>query len=253
MEPAVQRRRQGEIRSEGLPAEPARLQSAAEAARALERALAHFESVLGQLEERAERPAPEEEEEAEMEPQELSGLERTLREFARRLEDAVDHLGLEAQRLSDEASRLAQIAGQLEARLGDLAQTGARAPASHDVRPAPSAEPVAPREPQFRPAEGAIGVVLAAVPGFQGLMEVQRALSGLPATERASVVAYKNGEASLEVLLRAPVSAQQIVEELGAATGYRLLIEEARPEAQRLRLRFIEQEGQGFGVRAGDR
>lgn len=248
MEPAIQRRRRDESRSEDLAAEPARLQSAAEAARALERALAHFESVLGQLEERVERPAPEEE--AEMESQELSGLRRTLRELAQRLEDAVDHLGLEAQRLSDETSRLAQIAGQLEARLSELAGAGTPVSAPREVASTPSAEPVAPREPQFQPGEGAVGIVLAAVPGFQGLMEVQRALSGLSATERASVVAYRNGEASLEVLLRAPVSAQQIVEELRSATGYRLLIEESRPEAQRLRLRFIEGEGDG---RAGDR
>ena len=249
MEPAVQRRRHDESRSEDLAAEPERLQSTAEAARALERALGHFESVLGQLEERAERPA-QEEEEADMEPPELSGLRRTLRELARRLEDAVDHLGLEAQRLSDETSRLAQIAGQLEARLSDLAGAGLPLSAPREGASTPSAEPIAPREPQFRPGESAVGVVLAAVPGFQGLMEVQRALSSLAATERASVVAYKNGEASLEVLLRAPVSAQQIVEQLRTATGYRLLIEESRPEAQRLRLRFLEGEGDG---RSGDR
>src|SRR3990172_6745343 len=76
MEPAIQRRRHDESRSEDLAAEPERLQSTAEAARALERALTHFESVLGQLEERAEQPISEEEE-GDMEPQELSGLRRT--------------------------------------------------------------------------------------------------------------------------------------------------------------------------------
>ena len=87
-----------------------------------------------------------------------------------------------------------------------------------------------------------MGVVLAAVPGFQGLMDIQRALSGLPQTEGASVVAYKNGEASLEVVLNAPVAARQIVDDIRESTGEQLLIEESRPEAGKLRLRFVERD-----------
>ncbi len=88
-----------------------------------------------------------------------------------------------------------------------------------------------------------MGVVLAAVSGFQGLMDAQRALSALPQTEAASVTAFKNGEASLEVVLRSPVTAREIVASVRDSTGEQLLIEESRPEAGKLRLRFVEHGG----------
>ncbi len=71
-------------------------------------------------------------------------------------------------------------------------------------------------------------------------MDTQRALTGLPETDNASVVAFKNGEASLEVTLNAPVSARQIVDGVRDATGEQLVIEESRPEDSRLRLRFVD-------------
>lgn len=244
METTVESRRRDEGRGQVLGSEPAQSQSAAEAAQILERALVHFESVLGKMEERIEQPAPAEEKQ-EMLPQELTDLRRALREVVHRLEEALDHLGMEAQRLSDEASRLSLIADRLEARVDQLTLSPEQGRPPYEQEPAPEPEPVAPQEPQFRPGGQAVGIVLAAVPGFQGLMDVQRALSGLPAAEGASVVGYKNGEASLQVVLRAPVSARQIVEGLRESTGHQLLIEEARPEAMRLRLRFIDQEGRG--------
>jgi hypothetical protein len=94
-------------------------------------------------------------------------------------------------------------------------------------------------EPSFAPG-GAVGIVLAAVPGFQGLMDVQRALSALPETEAATVIAFKDGEASLEVTLRSAITARRLVEGLQQATGHPLLIEDVRPEASKLRLRFVE-------------
>ena len=174
-------------------------------------------------------------------PQELAELKRALGEVFHRLEDAIDHLGIEARRLSNEASALSLVADRLQARLGDLGRSlGQERP--HDwSQPAP--QPPASEEPQFRPSDRGVSVVLAAVPGFQGLMEVQRALSRLPEAEGASVVAYRNGEASLEVMLQAPLSARRIVEELRESTGQQLLIEEARPDAQKLRLRFVPEEG----------
>jgi hypothetical protein len=203
--------------------------------------------MLEHLEPGAERPAPAKGSQK-IVPQELTDLKRALREVVQRLEDALDHLGIEAQRLSDEASRLTLVADRLEARLNALPRLlrGDRVP----PEPEPTSElgPAVAQEPQFRPGDQGVGIVIAAVPGFQGLMDVQRALSGLPSVEGASVSGYRNGEASLEVVLRAPVTARQIVDGLKESTGHQLLIEEARPEALRLRLRFIDQEGRGFGV-----
>jgi hypothetical protein len=45
------------------------------------------------------------------------------------------------------------------------------------------------------------------------------------------------------------VTAREIVDRLGESTSRQLLIEEARPETQRLRLRFIDQQNQDFDER----
>ncbi len=214
--------------------------SAKEAAQILERALAQVESMLGSLDERKERPAKAEEKQA-MESNELTDLRRSLREVVHRLEDALDHLGIEAQRLSDETSRITLLADRLEARLVGLARS-----LRTETEPAPEPEPEIPQEPQFQPGGQAIGVIVNAVPGFQELMDMQRGLSDLTAVEGASVSSYRNGEASLELALNAPVTAREIIDRLGESTSRQLLIEEARPETQRLRLRFIDQQSQDF-------
>ena len=222
-------------------------QPVAEAAQVLERALVQVESMLGKLEGGAERPARAEER-REIVPQELTELKRALRQVAHRLEDALDHLGIEGQRLSDETSRLSLIADRLDARLNGLTRALREGGPAPTAEPAPAPEPIVPEEPRFRPADHAVDVVIAGVPGFQGLMDAQRGLSGLPAVEGASVHRYQNGEASLGIALRSSVTAGEIVEGLREATGHQLVIEEARPEALRLRLRFTGQENRGFGV-----
>ncbi len=214
---------------------------ASEAGRTLEQALAQMETLVARVEAKLEQtPVPSSEPSM---SHELTELSRGLREAIRRLEGGLDHLESEAQRLSDEASRLSAVADRFEGRLSE----GPEAPT---IERTPEPEPVAPPEPQFQPADSTIDVVIAAVPGFQGLMDVQRGLSTLPAVEGASVHRYQNGEASLGLALRGPVSPREIVEGLRVATGHQLVIEEARPEASRLRLRFVGQEDSGFGGNA---
>jgi hypothetical protein len=182
--------------------------------------------------------------EVESMPRDLAELKRSLGEIFHELEDALAQLGVEARRLSEESSRLAVVASKLEDRLGVVVNGPAPQPAGAAPRPAAPPPPPA-QEPTFQPGNGDLGIVLASVPGFQGLMDVQRALSGLPEAENASVVGFRNGEAALEVSLRAPVTVRRIVDELRGATGHPLQIEEARPDALRLRLRFTNGEGRG--------
>ena len=229
-----------------------RSNEAAEAAQNLEQTLAHFESMLDALESQvhgngpAATPAPASAGERDAEP----GLNGTVE----RMENVLNRLASQAQRLSDGASDLAQVAGQMENRLADVARAlreGVTAPRKveapveapeHVPEPEPETE-AEPAEPQFQPGEKPLGVVLAAVSGFQGLMDAQRALSALEQTEAASVTAFKNGEASLEVVLRSPVTAREIIAGVRDSTGEQLLIEESRPEAGKLRLRFVENGG----------
>jgi len=214
-----------------------------EAAQVLERALGQVEQMLEKLEERPQRAVPSEG------PEEIGQLTRALRETVQRLEEALGQLTQERQRLSDEATRLGIVAGQLGATARALRQEAGARPV--EVEPAP--EPVA-REPQFEPDGRPVELVIAAVPGFQGLMELQRGLSSLAAVDGASVRGYRNDEASLTLVLRGPLTARQVVDGLQGATGRTLLIEEARPEALRLRLRFVEQEDRGYpaGAAAGN-
>lgn len=132
--------------------------------------------------------------------------------------------------------------------LRDVGRSPRQRHAASQQEPAREPKPVAPEETQFHPADRPVAIVLAAVPGFRGLMDAERALSGLAAAEGASVVGYNKGEASMELTLRAPLSPREILDALRASTGHQVLIEEARPEA--LRLRFIESPGRSQLVRA---
>ena len=219
---------------------PAPDHSALEAAENLEQTLEHFESMLEALENQVQESAKTDVPSEANASLEVADLKRTINEMFERLEGTLDRLTTQAERLSDGASDLAEMAGRIEGRMNEITRALREASSAQPAQQAPAA--ATPVEPRFQPGQTPMSVVLAAVPGFQGLMDVQRALTGLPQTEGASVVAYKNGEASLEVVLNAPVAARQIVDGLRDSTGEQLLIEESRPEAGKLRLRFVERD-----------
>jgi hypothetical protein len=195
--------------------------SGSASAEALERTLARFDSM----------------------PQEFAELKRSLGEVLHRFEDSLDHLGIEAKRLSNEASALALQADRLQARLSDLERALNGDARRWEAAPTAEEEPMQAEEPGFRPSDEGVTVILAGVPGFQGLMDAQRALSGLAQAETASVLAFKDDEATLRLVLRQPAAVREIIDRLRESTGEQILIEESRPEAQRLRLRFAEKEG----------
>ncbi|MCH7697660.1 MAG: hypothetical protein IH865_01790 [Chloroflexi bacterium] len=232
-----------------------RSSQAAEAAENLGQTLDHFEAMLDALESHVQPGEPSSATvsgttSAALRP----GTTGTMNGSVERLERMLNRLATQAQRLADGASDLALVAGEMEGRLGEVARAVREAPAREPVAqpaliedevevPEKVLEPDAPAEPQFDPADSPLSVALAGVPGFQGLMDAQRALTGLPEAEGASVVAFKNGEAALEVVLNAPVTARQIVDGVRNVTGEQLVIEESRPEAARLRLRFVDRAG----------
>jgi len=203
-------------------------------------------------------------------PPDVQAATRAVSDYFGRV---VDLVGEEGHRLSEQVRALTEAVQRLERRLDDLPKlTIPSAPAQAPAEAKPEAEPVerppveAPRpvearrpvempppvapppvevpqpeepaEPQFAAGGEGIQLLISAVPGFQGLMEVQRALTHMPAVEGASVERYLDGEARIVLLLREPLTARRIADGLAEYTGESLAIEEARPEALRLHLRF---------------
>jgi hypothetical protein len=94
-------------------------------------------------------------------------------------------------------------------------------------------------EPSFASGGEGVDVTIGAVPGFQGLMEVQRALVRLPQVQSAAVRRYQDDEAAIQLVLSQPMTATAIAEAVSTATGQQLVVDDARVEALRLRLRFL--------------
>jgi hypothetical protein len=138
-------------------------------------------------------------------------------------------------RLVDHTESLAARVADLTVAVGALAEVRAVEPP-----PAPVSKPQLPEmEPTFSPGGEGIDVVIVAVPGFQGLMELQRALVRLPQVQSAAVRRYQDDEAAIQLVLGQAMTASAIAEGVSSGTGRRLFVDEARPDALRLRLRFL--------------
>jgi hypothetical protein len=145
------------------------------------------------------------------------------------------------ERFGEAMSRLAEFTEQLGARMNELTDAVARLAEAPSGLPAPStaAPHLPPLEASFAPGGEGVDVTIAAVPGFQGLMDLQRALVRLPQVQSAAVRRYQDDEAAIQLVLSQPMTPGAIIEGVSAATGRQITIDEARPEALRLRLRFL--------------
>ncbi len=120
------------------------------------------------------------------------------------------------ERFSTVITKLVDHTEQLAARVAELtdavvviAEQRARAP--QPVVPAPAAKPQLPEmEPSFAPGGEGVNVTIAAVPGFQGLMEVQRALVRLPQVQSAAVRRYQDDEAAIQTRALAAHDRQRV-------------------------------------------
>jgi hypothetical protein len=231
----------------------------------LRRALADAEAVLTRAAQELGRagqpPAPQASPRREPLPRDVKAATRAVSDYFSRV---VDLMGEEGGRLSEQVRALTEAVLRLERRLDELpklaAQVGPAQTAVPEAQPQPEPEPepapaeipaVAapppveqePPEPQFAAGGNGIQLLISAVPGFQGLMEVQRALTHMPAVEGASVERYLDGEARIILLLRESLTARRIADGLAEYIGEPLTIEEARPEALRLHLRVGGEDG----------
>jgi hypothetical protein len=149
--------------------------------------------------------------------------------------EALERFGSVLTQLVEHTEHLAQRVAILSDTVATLAEQQAQA-----TLLAPPAKPQLPEmEPSFAPGGEGIDVTIADVPGFQGLMEIQRALVRLPQVQSAAVRRYQDDEAAIQLVLSQPMSAAAIAEGAANGTGRTIVVDEARTEALRLRLRFL--------------
>ncbi len=167
----------------------------------------------------------------------IDEVQSSARAAREQTDRALDRLEQDRRLLTEQVAALASALERLERRLDDFSRM---ALTSRAAATAPVEEEKAPEEgePAFIPGDQGLVLVISAVPGFQGLMEVQRALSRVPAIEGASVERYFDGEARIVLMLREPITADRLLEALTEATGQQLQLEESRPESMRMRIRF---------------
>ena len=151
------------------------------------------------------------------------------------LVDTLDRFGNVLSRLVEHTEQLAERMAELTEAVAMLAEAR-----SQPQQPAAPPSPHLPElERAFAPGGEGIDVTISSVPGFQGLMELQRALVRLPQVQSAAVRKYQDDEAAIQLVLSQPMTATAIAEGVTGSTGHRLFVDEARPEALRLRLRFL--------------
>jgi hypothetical protein len=150
------------------------------------------------------------------------------------------------QQLTEDREQRAVLSGQLTTLAGSLdALVNHLQSLSHlmaDIlermsEPPPVPEPVG--EPQFAAGGEGVSLTLSGVPGFQVLMDVQKALMSLDAVSGASVERFQDGDSRILLQLRMPITATELADALRRTTSYAFGIEESRPELLRLRLKFI--------------
>lgn len=231
------RRRTGRYRSQPADASEVKERAARESVDILLRALTEAETVLAGAAEEVLRarqtaaPAPP-----------TADIQETMRSVADYFGRVVDLIGEERRLLSEQVQAMSQAVERLEGQLDNLAEELRGLRQSRAATPTPRrtarGAPAREMEPLFAAGGEGVQVVITSVDSFQDLMDLQRALSAMPAVEGASVEGYLEGEARLVLHLREAVAADHIAETVRKATGQETAVEEARPEALRLRLRL---------------
>jgi hypothetical protein len=94
-------------------------------------------------------------------------------------------------------------------------------------------------EAPFLPGGEGVTISLLGVPGFQALMDIQKALMSLEEVSGASVERFQEGESRILLQLRQPLTASAIAAALHRNAGHAASVEEARPELMRLRLKLV--------------
>jgi hypothetical protein len=174
--------------------------------------------------------------------QELAESRQALLDLTTRLESHLADEKEQQRLLAGQLSTLAQSLDRLVSHLQGISELiaellGKLNPVGGDVAPSPAAPE--PAEPSFLPGGEGVSVILAAVPNFQALMDIQKAIAAQEQVAGASVERFQEGDSRILVHLQSALTANQLAEALRRATGHNLVVEESRPELSRLRLKVV--------------
>ena len=157
-------------------------------------------------------------------------------------------LGRIEHQLAEDSQQRAALAGQLGNLAGSLDRLVSHLDGLSGLmtdlldrlsQPVAPAAPGEPAEPMFQPGGEGVALTLVAVPGFQALMDIQKALVAMDEVANASVERFQEGDSRIQVQLRAACTAGELAAALSHATGHALVVEESRPELMRLRLKIV--------------
>ena len=160
-------------------------------------------------------------------------LDALVQRFESQLADERDQRRVLAGQLTNLAGALDRLVGHLQG----LSQLMADLLERMAERPSPTAAPAT--ESPFLPSGEGVTLALLTVPGFQALMDIQKALTALDAVSSASVERFQESESRILLQLQQPITASELAAAIHRSTGHAAVVEESRPELLRLRLKIV--------------
>jgi hypothetical protein len=159
-------------------------------------------------------------------------IEALAQRMERHLEDEREQRALLSAQLGGLIGSLDRLVSHLEGMSKLMAELFEKASGSGARQQAPS-------EPAFMPGGEGVSLNVSSVPGFQSLMDIQKALTRMEQVDGVSVERYQEGDSRLVLHLKAPLTATQLSEALHAATGFNVAVEESKPELLSLGIRLV--------------
>ncbi|MPZ49807.1 MAG: hypothetical protein GEU75_11035 [Dehalococcoidia bacterium] len=167
-----------------------------------------------------------------------AALQELAQRIERQLAEEKEQRLLLASQLTGLASSLDRLVTHLHG-LSDLMADLLERLAEPTPINTPTPAPAEPTEPSFLPGGEGLSLLLSAVPGFQALMDIQKALMAIEKVSGVSVERFQEGDSRLLLHLSAPITAGKLASALRDATGLAFVVEESRPELSRLRLKIV--------------
>jgi hypothetical protein len=165
-------------------------------------------------------------------------LESLTEAFKNQLAEQQEQRALLVNQLGGLAGALDRLVTHLQGMSELMADLLSRVAVQQDQALSPEPEPQ-PAEPAFLPGGEGLTLLLGNVPGFQALMDFQKALMALDEVEGASVERFQDGDSRLLLQLRSGLTGGDLAAALSRSTGHNIVVEEARPEIMHLRLKVV--------------